>query len=185
MNFKRDTQCEVQGLTLIIPGYFQNKLSQGGGGAQSSSLLKSAVLAILLHTKQQKTFQGTLGTQELTPIGSFNEPYRTPNVDIMIFSCGATQYTTLCVCLCVLRFFCLNDQAHIAWFTSGVARGQKMTFEGRRPLTEDDFWRKTTFDGRHLWRNTTTWKNVYDSSPWQPQHNWPQTGNPISCLNRK
>jgi len=27
--------------------------------------------------------------------------------------------------------------------------------------------------------------NVYDSSPWQPQHNWPQTGNPVSCLNRK
>ena len=22
------------------------------------------------------------------------------------------------------------------------------------------------------------------SSPWQPQHNWPQTRNPISCLNR-
>ena len=31
---------------------------------------KSAVLAIFLHTKQQKIFQGTLGTQDLTPIWS-------------------------------------------------------------------------------------------------------------------
>ena len=40
------------------------------GGAQSSSTLKSAVSSIFLHTKQQKTFQGTLGTQDLTSIGS-------------------------------------------------------------------------------------------------------------------
>ena len=53
-------------LTLIVPGYFQNNLSWGG--AQLSSPLKSAVSAILLHTKQQKTFKGTLGTLNLTPI---------------------------------------------------------------------------------------------------------------------
>ena len=83
----------------------------------------------------------------------------------------------------------------------------KTTFDGRRPLTEDDLWQKTTFDRRRplteddLWRKTTfnkrrpsirciiysilPEKNVYNSSPWQPQHNWPQTGNPISCLSRK
>ena len=55
-------------LTLIIPGYFQNNLSRGG--AQSSSLLKSAVSTICSHTKQQKNIQGTLGTQEHTSIGS-------------------------------------------------------------------------------------------------------------------
>ena len=31
---------------------------------------KSAISAIFLHTKQQKTFQGTLGTQDLTSKGS-------------------------------------------------------------------------------------------------------------------
>ena len=55
-------------LTLINPGYFQNNLSRGG--AQSSSNLKSAVSAIPSHTKQQKTFLGTLGTQDYTSIGS-------------------------------------------------------------------------------------------------------------------
>ena len=30
-----------------------------------------------------------------------------------------------------------------------------------------------------------TEKIVDDSSPWQAQYNWPQTGNDISCLNRK
>ena len=73
-------------------------------------------------------------------------------------------------------FICLNDQAHFAWFTSGVARGQlgdktgplkeddlwrKTTFDGRQPLTEDDLWQKTIFDGRlpltkdDLWRKMT------------------------------
>ena len=58
----------------------------------------------------------------------------------------------------------------------------KMTFDGRRPLTEDDLWRKTTFDSVY---SILPEKNVYNSSPWQSQHNWPQTGNSISCLNRK
>ena len=48
--------------------YFQNYLMRGG--AQSSSYQKSAVSAIFLHTKQQKTFQGTLGTQDHTSIVS-------------------------------------------------------------------------------------------------------------------
>ena len=59
---------------------------------------------------------------------------------------------------------------------------QKTTFDGRRPLMEDDLCRKTTFD--RLYRVLPE-KNVYDSSPWQSQHNWAQTGNPISGLNRK
>ena len=76
---------------------------------------------------------------------------------------------------------------------------QKTTFDRRRPLTEDDLWRRRTYDGRRpLTEDDLQWKttfdrvysilpekNVFDSSPWQPQHNWPQTGNPISCLNRK
>ena len=97
-----------------------------------------------------------------------------------------------------------------------VFKWQKMTFDGRQPLTEDDLWLKTTFYRRQplmeddlWWKRTfdgigpltednlqwkTTFdrvfsispeKNVYDSSPWLPQHNWLQTGNPISCLNRK
>ena len=57
-------------LTLIDPGYFQSNISWGGGGAQLSSPLKSAVSAIFLHIKQQKTFQETLGTQDLTSLGS-------------------------------------------------------------------------------------------------------------------
>ena len=28
-------------------------------------------------------------------------------------------------------------------------------------------------------------KNVDDSLPWLSQHNWPDTGNAINCLNRK
>ena len=55
-------------LTLINATYFQNYLRRGG--AQSSSHQKSAVSAIILHTKQQKTFQGTLRTQDHTSIGS-------------------------------------------------------------------------------------------------------------------
>ena len=40
------------------------------GGGQLAHRRKSAVSAIFLHTKQQKTFQGTLGTQDLTSKGS-------------------------------------------------------------------------------------------------------------------
>ena len=63
-------QCWQMLLTLLPASYFQNYLPRGGGGAQSSSTLKSAVLAIFLHTNQQKPFQGTLGTQDHTSIGS-------------------------------------------------------------------------------------------------------------------
>jgi len=58
----------------------------------------------------------------------------------------------------------------------------KMTFDGKRPLTEYNLRWKTTFDRVY---SILPEKNVYDYSPWQPQHNWPQTGNPISWLNRK
>ena len=56
-------------------------------------------------------------------------------------------FVCLSVCLsgCISGlFFCLNDQAHFAWFTSGVARGQLGGSSG----AEQDLWRKTTFDGR-------------------------------------
>ena len=59
---------------------------------------------------------------------------------------------------------------------------RKMTFDRRQPLTDDDLWRKMTFDRVHSMLHEN---NVYDSSPWQLQHNWPQIGNPISCQNRK
>ena len=60
-------------------------------------------------------------------------------------------------------FFCLNDQAHFAWFTSGAAQGWKPTFDGRRPLTEDDLRRKTTFNGRRLMMEVDVWwKRTYD-----------------------
>ena len=39
-------------------------------GGQLAHRRKSAVLAIFLHTKQQKIFKGTLGTQDLTSKGS-------------------------------------------------------------------------------------------------------------------
>ena len=61
---------------------------------------------------------------------------------------------------------------------------RKITFDERRHLAEDDLWQKTTYGGRQpddLWWKTIfnrvysilPEKNVYDSSPWQPQHNWP------------
>ena len=49
--------------------YFHN-YSTRGGGAQSSSTLKSAVSSIFLNTNQQKTFQGILGTQDNSSIVS-------------------------------------------------------------------------------------------------------------------
>ena len=63
------SRCTVSLLKLINVTYFQNYLTRGG--AQSSSTRKPAVSVIFLHSKQQKTFQGTLGTQDLTSIGSF------------------------------------------------------------------------------------------------------------------
>ena len=74
----------------------------------------------------------------------------------------------------VKKNYCLNDQAHFAWFTLWVPRGQlggssgaeedlqwKTTFDGRRPSMEDDLQWKTTSDGRcplmedDLWQKTT------------------------------
>ena len=93
------------------------------------------------------------------------------NVKISVYLC-----LHLCICVCCHFIYCLNDQAHFAWFTSWVPRGQlggrrgpsmeddlwrKTTFDGRHPLMEDDLWRKKTFDGRQplteddLWRKTT------------------------------
>ena len=88
------------------------------------------------------------------------------NVHFFSQSVSLTQYVVLSVRHPVLLFqlaYCLNDQAHFAWFTLGVPRGQlggrrrhlmedtlrwKTTFDGRRPSMEDDLRRKTTFDGR-------------------------------------
>ena len=87
---------------------------------------------------------------------------------VFIFSqsVSLTQYVVLSVRHPVHLFqlaYCLNDQAHFAWLTLGVPRGQlrgrrrhlmeddlrwKTTFDGGRPSTEDDLWRKTIFDGR-------------------------------------
>ena len=61
---------------------------------------------------------------------------------------------SVCLSACLFQLaYCLNDQAHIAWFTSGVARGQ---LRGRRrSLKYYTLWRKTTFDRRrlaHCWK---------------------------------
>jgi len=100
---------------------------------------------------------------------------------------------SVCLPACPFQLaYCLNDQAHIAWFTSGVPRGQlwdrrrpsmeddlwwKTTFDGRpplmeddlwwkdgrRPLMEDDLWWKTTFDGRQpLMEDDFWWKTTFD-----------------------
>ena len=90
--------------------------------------------------------------------------------------------------------YCLNDQAHIAWFTSGIPRGQlwdrrrppmeddiwwKMTFEGRRPLLEDDQCWKTTSDGRHpLMEDNLWWKKTFDGrQPLMEDDLWWKTTN--------
>ena len=56
-------------LTLIVPGYSQNYLTWEGGGAFIIPP-KSFVSAIFLQTKQQKTFNRTLGTQDHASIES-------------------------------------------------------------------------------------------------------------------
>ena len=74
--------------------------------------------------------------------------------------------------------YCLNDQAHFAWFTSWIPQGQlggrrrpsmeddpqwKTTFDGRRPLTKDNLWWKTTFDERQLlMEHNFWWKAPFD-----------------------
>ena len=61
-------------LTFSYPGGRHRILDQadgvGLGGGQWANRIKTAVSAIFFHSKQQKTFIGTLGTQEPTPIGS-------------------------------------------------------------------------------------------------------------------
>ena len=56
---------DVSGLTFIDSGYFQNNSSHVGTIILPLNL---SVLAILSHAKQQKTSQGTLGTQGYTSI---------------------------------------------------------------------------------------------------------------------
>ena len=88
------------------------------------------------------------------------------------------------VCLSVLRFcydFCLNDQAHIAWFTSGVARGQlrgsqeeedylwwKTTFDGIQPSMEDDLrWRTPSMEDGLRWKTDERRPSIEDNLRWK------------------
>ena len=118
--------------------------------------------------------------------------FRQHAASIYGFVCSFRFVSFVCF---VKKNVCLNDQAHIAWFTSGVAQGSseeeddlwwKTTFDGRRPSTEDDLWQKTIFTEDDLWRRQPLTeddlqygysilpeKNIFDSSPWQLQHNWP------------
>ena len=54
-------------LTLIVPGYSQNSLTWGGAFILPP---KSSVSAIFLQTKQQKTFNRTLGPQDHASVES-------------------------------------------------------------------------------------------------------------------
>ena len=50
--------------------YYIRILNPVCGGGQMAHRRKLAVWAMFLYSKQQKSYQGTLGTLELTPIGS-------------------------------------------------------------------------------------------------------------------
>ena len=63
------------------------------------------------------------------------------------------QYMALSVCLFCLfvkNFICLNDQAYNCLIHFYSMLIWKMTFDGTRPLMEDDLCWKMIFDGRHL-----------------------------------
>ena len=107
-----------------------------------------------------------------------SQNYRAAQKIISFFSqsVSLTQYVVLSVRHPVLLFqlaYCLNDQAHFAWFTLGVPRGQlggssgseddiwwKTLFDGRQPLMEDDLRRKTTFDGRRSLTEDDLWQKT-------------------------
>ena len=60
------------------------------------------------------------------------------------------------------------------WGSSGAAPGQNRTFEGRRPLKEDDLWRKTTFYGRRPLTEDDLWqKTIFDGGrPFREDNLW-------------
>ena len=88
--------------------------------------------------------------------------YMKVNAWCLIFSCGATLYTVVSVCVwvylsqifllskrpssyCLIHFKVAQGQLGDS---SGAARRQKTPFDGRCPLMENDLRWKTTFDGR-------------------------------------
>ena len=69
--FQRPTGLIVFRTIFFNPnhtGVSESLIIQGGG--QMAHRWKSAILAIFLHSKHQKSYQGTQGTQELPPTGS-------------------------------------------------------------------------------------------------------------------
>ena len=80
----------------------------------------------------------------------FTEKFCQALISFFSQSVSLTQYVVLFACLFQLAY-CLNNQAHYDWFTSGVPQGQ---LGGRRwPSIEDNLQWKTTFDGRRTWMN--------------------------------
>ena len=61
----------------------------GGWGGKFTPQKKLAILAIFLHSIQQKSYQGTLETQELTPKGS------TTSLDTLLDPTGTKKYRVL------------------------------------------------------------------------------------------
>ena len=97
-------------------------------------------------------------------------------------SCINSQNVSIYFCLNFrIQSYTIPDHSKTFWITFGGI-WRRTTLDKRRPLMEDVLRWKTTFDRVY---SILPEKNVYNSSPWQPQHNWPQTGNLISCLNRK
>ena len=59
---------------------------------------------------------------------------RRARVDIMSRSLFVILCVCVCVCVCCHFNCCLNDQAHLAWFTSGVDSGQLVSSSGAAPI---------------------------------------------------
>ena len=71
LNFSTSTNTHHQIFFNPNPAGVSESFIRGG---QMAHTRKSAMLAIVLHSKHQKSYQGTLGTQELTQIGSMTRP---------------------------------------------------------------------------------------------------------------
>ena len=85
---------------------------------------------------------------------------RFTNISFLLVRASAS--VNMWSCLSIRPPACVSDQAHFAWFTSGVPQGQKTTYDGRRPAMEDDLWWNMTFDGtRPSLEDDLRWKTTF------------------------